>query len=131
VPYIFSPKFTVTQRYESESLLHEAITSDWSFNKLQRLAKSKNLSYRRKNMQYDFRRAQSMEKAKSGDAKERAVKWFEEVYDPHRKAMGWTSKQETEFRRKGEMGLLETLEEAEKYIEAEEEYTKWTRAMGL
>lgn len=131
MPYIFTPKFTVTQRYESEALLHEAITSDWSFDHMQREAMSKNLSYRRINMQYDFRRAQSMEKTLTGASKEKAVKWFEEVYDPHRAAKGWTSSQETEFRRKGKMGLLETLEEAEEYKEEEEEYEKWKKAMGM
>ena len=131
MPYIFSPKFTVTQRYESEALLHEAITSDWSFDKMQREAMSKNLSYRRINMQYDFRRAQSTENAKSGEGKERAAKWFEEVYDPHRKAKGWTSAQETEFRRKGQMGLLETLKETKEYITEEEAYGKWAKALGV
>lgn len=131
MPYIFTPKFTGLQRLESEALLHKAITSVWSFNKMQREAKSKNLSYRRINMQYDFRRAQSMERAKGFVAKERAAKWFEEVYDPHRKAKGWSSKQETEFRRKGERGLLESLEEAEEYKEEEDEYKKWAMAMGL
>ena len=129
--YIFTSKFTVTQRYESETLLHKAITSDWSFDHMQREAMSKNLSYRRINMQYDFRRAQSMERAATPESKERAAKWFEQIYDPHRKAKGWTSSQETEFRAEGKMGLLETLEEAEEYKEEEEEYQKWKKTMGL
>lgn len=131
MPYIFSSKFTVTQRYESEALLHKAIKSDWSFDHLQREAMGKNLSYRRINMQYDYRRAQASEKALTGEGKERATKWFEEVYDPHRKAKKWTSAQETEFRRKGQMGLLETLKETKEYITEEEAYGKWAKAMGI
>lgn len=131
MPYIFTKKFTVTQRYESEALLHEAITSDWSFDKLQREAMHKNLSYRRINMQYDFRRAQSSEKAKSVKGKERATQWFEDIYDPHRKAKGWTSAQETEFRRKGEMGLLDSLEEQTDYADEWEIQARMRQDMGL
>ena len=131
MPYIFTPKFTVTQRYESEALLHEAITSDWSFDHLQREAMSKNLSYRRINMQYDFRRAQSTEKALSEEGKKHAVKWFEDIYEKHRATKGWTSKQETEFRRKGERGLLESLKEQEEYADEWELQARMRQDLGM
>ena len=131
MPYIFSPRFTVTQRYEAEALLHEAVVSDWSRDRFQREAMKVNLSYNRANMQYDLRRAMSMEKAKTGEGKERAVKFFEEIFEPLRAAKGWTSSQTTAFYAKGKMGTLETLEEQVEFEEVWEEYEAMRSAMGL
>lgn len=131
MPYIFSKRFTTTQRYDAEAMLHKAINEDWSRDRFQREAMKVNLSYKRTNMWYDFRRAQSMEKALSVQGKERAVKYFEELYEPHRKKMGWTSTQETEWRRKGKMGLLETEKEQDAFEEEWEKYDEMRKAMGL
>jgi len=131
MPYIFSKRFTTTQRYDAEAMLHTGINQDWSFNTFQREAMRVNLSYNRANMQYDFRRAQSMEKALTVQGKERAVKYFEELYEPHRKKMGWTSTQETLWRREGKAGLLEDEEDQEEFEEEWEKYEKLRKAMGL
>jgi hypothetical protein len=123
--YLFPDKFTLAQRYEAEEILHKAIDLGWSSNKLQREAMSLGLSYRRQDMLYNLRRAESMHYAKTDIAKERAVRYFEDLFEPHRKAMGWTSAQETEFRNKGKAGLFETTEEMEEYEEEWEKYERW------
>ena len=131
MPYIFSKRFTTTQRYDTEALISGAIKSNWSFNRFQREAMKVSLSYKRMDMQYDFRRAQSSEKALTVQGKERAVKYFEKLYEPHRKKMGWTSTQETEWRRKGKMGLLEKEEDQEAFEEEWKKYEELRKAMGL
>jgi len=129
--YKFWKGFGATKGYNAEELIHNAINQDWSYNHYEREAMRVNLSYNRANMQYDFRRAQAIEKARSGEAKGRALQYFDEIYEPLRERKGWNSAQTTAFLAKGKRGELETLDEQEEFEEEWEKYVKMSKAMGL
>ena len=129
--YKFWEGFGATKGYDAETLIHNAIAENWSYNRYEREAMRVNLSYNRANMQYDFRRAQAIEKAQSGEAKDRALQYFDEIYEPLRARKGWNSAQTTAFLAKGEHGELETLEEQEEFEDEWEKYVEMRKNMGL
>ena len=58
-----------------------------SFNDLQRIAKAEGWSYRRGDMQADYRRFGSIEHSNTPEARERARNWYDTVAEPARKIL--------------------------------------------
>ena len=124
--YNFYKRLGAIRGYEAERLFQRSVRAGWSFNKLQRESMKTGLSYKRKDMQYDLRRAQAIMFSKTMDNRIRASSFFDKFYEPTRIKHNWHSKETTDFFRRGRLGMLETMEEMEEYEEimheVEEEY---------
>jgi len=83
-----------------------------------------NLTYRRQNMLEDIRRFDAVFRAKTNETREKANKWFENVYEKFRKEKGYTSEQMTEIWKKTVEQSYDTIEEAELGKELWELYEK-------
>lgn len=84
-----SDEETNTRRYEIlQDSLGDFKRSGWTghFKDYAAALKEEGLSYRRENMQADFRRGQAIEQAGSDSAREASNAWFDRVFEPTRKA---------------------------------------------
>ena len=115
--YNFYRKLGAIRGYEAEQLFQRSVRAGWSFNKLQRESMKKGLSYKRKDMQYDLRRAQATMFAKTITKREHASRFFDNFFEPTRIKKGWKSPETTVFFRRGRLGMLDTMEEMEDYEE--------------
>lgn len=77
--YIFWKKLGITRGLEYERQLVRYVKLGYSQRAFERFAISRKLSYRRKDMLYDWHRAQAIEHAKTITAKAKAASWYDEV----------------------------------------------------
>ncbi len=103
-----------------EGIYRQGVAQGWTYTKVEGMLKDRGLSYRRKNMEYDYRKAQAIEFTKTPEAKGRAEHWFDKIFEPLRVEKGWDSAQTTDFLRKGGLGVLDTVEEITSYGSSKE-----------
>lgn len=111
----FYRKFGALKGYEIEQLFQRGIRAQWSFDKLQSVAFKAGMSYRRMDMQFDYRRSKAAFYAKTMTSREHSVRFFDKFFEPTRFIHSWTGSQTTEFFRLGRLGMLDTIEEMEDY----------------
>ena len=83
--YLFWQKLGITKGLEYERQLKRYIKLGYSQRAFEREMIRRGLSYRRQDMLRDWRMAQSIEHAKTIDARMKARAWFEDVIEPLRK----------------------------------------------
>jgi len=88
--YYFWKKLGITKGLEYERELKRYIKLGYSQRAFEREMMRRGLSYHRKHMLYDWRRAISIEHAKTIDARMKATAWFENVIEPLRDKRGIT-----------------------------------------
>ena len=88
--YYFWKKLGITKGLEYEHELKRYIKLGYSQRAFERAMMRRGLSYRRQDMLRDWRMAQSIEHAKTIDARMKARAWFEDVIEPLRKERGIT-----------------------------------------
>jgi len=122
--YLFWKKLGITKGLEYEAQLKRYIKLGYSQRAFEREMMRRGLSYRRQDMLRDWRMAQSIEHAKTIDARHRAREWFENIIEPIRKDRGVTYRKAIEIfkeiqRKEEEFEELEPAEEEiwEHYIE--------------
>jgi hypothetical protein len=75
------------------------ITSELKKNKtasqISRKLMEKGISYRNTNMLHDIRRKEASFQSKTLEARKKALKWFDNVYEPYRKRKDYSSKSMT------------------------------------
>lgn len=111
----FYKKFGALKGYETEKLFSRGIRAGWSFNKMQSEAMKAGVSYRRIDMQYDYRLGKATFYAKSITTRIESKTFFEKYFEPTLKEHKWDSSKTTDFFRKGRLGMLDTVEELEEY----------------
>ncbi len=82
--YLFWRKLGITKGVEYEAQLKRYIKLGYSQRAFEREMMRRGLSYRRQDMLRDWRMAQSIEHAKTIDARMKARAWFEDVIEPLR-----------------------------------------------
>ncbi len=82
--YLFWRKLGITKGLEYERQLKRYIKLGYSQRAFEREMMRRGLSYRRQDMLRDWRMAQSIEHAKTIDARMKARAWFEDVIEPLR-----------------------------------------------
>ena len=87
--------------------MSRATKAGMSFNALERLARAEGWSYRRADMQADYRRFGSIEKSNTPEARERARRWFDDVFTPVQKVMKQPMKKVTQALRDARYGDAE------------------------
>jgi len=88
--YYFWKKLGITKGLEYERELKRYIKLGYSQRAFEREMMRRGLSYRRQDMLRDWRMAQSLERARTIDARMKARAWFEDVIEPLRKERGIT-----------------------------------------
>jgi len=83
--YLFWRKLGITKGLEYEMQLKRYIKLGYSQRSFEREMMRRGLSYRRQDMLRDWRMAQSIEHAKTIDARMKARAWFEDVIELLRK----------------------------------------------
>jgi len=82
--YLFWRKLGITKGIEYEAQLKRYIKLGYSQRAFEREMMRRGLSYRRQDMLRDWRMAQSIEHARTIDARMKARAWFEDVIEPLR-----------------------------------------------
>ena len=88
--YLFWRKLGITKGLEYERQLKRYIKLGYSQRAFEQEMMRRGLSYRRQDMLRDWRIAQSIEHAKTIEARMKARAWFEDVLEPLRKERGIT-----------------------------------------
>ena len=91
--YNFFQKFPIMKALEAERLVKRAIKLKWGGERYYQETRNVGLSFRKKDVLYDFRRASVIEKSRSLTAKGKAEAWFENVLERLRSKKGLTQKQ--------------------------------------
>ena len=111
--YKLSKSFTESEKRKAINIIKSGAIDDLSATKIIENLSEKGLTYNRKNELRDIRLAKSFSKGKTPEAREKALKWFDDVYEPFREEKGYTSMTATEKWERARTQSYENLTRAE------------------
>lgn len=120
----FYAKFGALKGYETERVFERGIKAKWSFEKLKKECKRGGMSYRKKDMLYDYRRSKATFYAKTMTSRIDSLTFFDNFYEPTRDRHKWSSSETTDFFRQGRLGMLKTEDELVEYEAIMDEVAK-------
>jgi len=121
--YLYEKKYGGETLLRIETIFKQAMTSEKGGQFLYEQLHRQGLSYRKQNILSDYRRFQAIDRSLTPESRARAESWYDKVYEPFRKEMGYNAKQATEALHRIREGDINTEAEAEasgQYAEAYE-----------
>jgi len=123
--YNFFGKFPIMKALEAERLVIRAVKLNWGGERYYKETVRVGLSFRKQDVLYDYRRALSIEHAKTITGRANAAAWFDNVLEAIRKEKGLTQKEAVSIWEE----MVRKQEELEEYDEEEEEWWKLYESM--
>jgi len=94
VRYILSSKFDSKQRAKALSIITRGVKNDLSTKEIRDRLSNKGLNIRKQNILHDIRRKKATIRALTPESRERANKWFDDVFEPFWKQKGMKNSKE-------------------------------------
>jgi hypothetical protein len=122
--FIFEVRKSLAQALKVETVMRQGMGGEKGAQSVYEQLQRQGLGYKKQDVLTDYRRFQAVDKALTPESRERAEKWYDKVYEPFRKAQGYTAKQASEALTKIRSGSADVVEEALKAREYIEKYTE-------
>lgn len=112
--YILSSRFTSKERKKALSIITKGVKKDLSSSEIRKQLSDNNLKVRKQNILQDIRRKKATIRAKTPEARKKANKWFDDVFEPFWKEKGMrNSKEGSKAWERAVTQTAKTIKEAE------------------
>lgn len=112
--YILSSRFSSKERQKALGIITRGVKKDLSTSEIRKQLSDKGLKVRKQNILKDIRRKKATVRAKSPEARKKANRWFDEVFEPFWKQKGMkNSKEGSKAWERAVTQTAETIKEAE------------------
>ena len=111
--FLTSKKYSGLEKNKIHNIIKSGLDKELPPKEIMLNLKKENLSYRKQNMLQDIRRQNASINVKSPQARDNTQSWFDNVYEPMRKANKWNSKQATEYWNNARTQSYEGLDDME------------------